>query len=485
MSDVKSVLSDLESQGLVGEAGTQPIPPPSNPMAVARRLARDLYTDHGKLLLRAHRGDFYRWNGTCWPEAEDRGVRGAMYEYLEEAVYERVTKDIIELVPWQPTRRKVDDVLDAFKAIAYLDGSIEPPSWLNGAPFDVPPVDEIVAMGNGLLHVPTRWLLEHIPDYFAHHSLPYEFDPEAPYPARWLQFLKEIWMDDEDSISTLQEICGYIIGGGTNQQKMFLLVGPKRSGKGTVGRILTGLLGRHNVASPTLAGMATNFGISPLIDRPLALVSDARLSSKADTGIVVERLLSISGEDGLTIDRKYREPWTGRLPTRFMILTNELPRLSDSSGALASRFVMLVLTRSWYGEENPRLTTELLTEAPSILNWALEGLDRLTERGYFKLPKSSAEAISQLEDLASPMAAFLRERCKFEVEASVVVDTLWAAWKSWCEGQGVGPGTKAIFGRDLRAAAPLVRKVRPRDQGAGSHEYSGLRLLREDESDGG
>jgi putative DNA primase/helicase len=55
---------------------------------------------------------------------------------------------------------------------------------------------------------------------------------------------------------------------------------------------------------------------------------------------VVERLLSITGEDTLTIDRKYREPWTGRLPTRFMILTNELPRFSDSSGALASRFVV-------------------------------------------------------------------------------------------------------------------------------------------------
>ena len=53
--------------------------------------------------------------------------------------------------------------------------------------------------------------------------------------------------------------------------------------------------------------------------------------------IVVERLLSISGEDTLTVDRKYREPWTGQLPTRIVILSNELPRLTDSSGALASR----------------------------------------------------------------------------------------------------------------------------------------------------
>ena len=34
---------------------------------------------------------------------------------------------------------------------------------------------------------------------------------------------------------------------------MFLLVGPKRSGKGTIARVLTGLLGAHNTAAPTLA----------------------------------------------------------------------------------------------------------------------------------------------------------------------------------------------------------------------------------------
>ena len=129
------------------------------------------------------------------------------------------------------------------------------------------------------------------------------------------------------------------MGGDTRQQKIFLFVGPRRGGKGTIGRVLTGLLGPHNVAAPTMAGLSTNFGLQPLIGKPLALVSDARLSGRADGQVGVERLLSISGEDSLTIDRKYRDPWTGRLSTRFLILTNELPRLSDSSGALASRFV--------------------------------------------------------------------------------------------------------------------------------------------------
>lgn len=65
------------------------------------------------------------------------------------------------------------------------------------------------------------------------------------------------------------------------------MVGPKRGGKGTIGRVLTGLLGAHQVAAPTLASLSTNFGLQPLIGRPLALISDARLSTKADSKIVV------------------------------------------------------------------------------------------------------------------------------------------------------------------------------------------------------
>src|SRR5262249_21727672 len=159
-----------------------------------------------------------------------------------------------------------------------------------------------------------------------------------PPPQRWRRFLRELWGDDVESMETLAEVMGYVLGGGTEQQKLFLAVGPKRSGKGTIGRVLTGLLGAHNTAAPTLSSLTSNFGLSPLTSKPLAIISDARLSRRADSSVAVERLLSISGEDTLTVDRKYRDPWTGRLPTRFLILTNELPRFADASGALASRF---------------------------------------------------------------------------------------------------------------------------------------------------
>jgi hypothetical protein len=66
-----------------------------------------------------------------------------------------------------------------------------------------------------------------------------------------------------------------------------------------------------------------------------------------------------------------------------MMLTNELPRLLDNSGALANRFIVLVLERSFYGREDPALANRLLGELPGILNWAMEGYRRLRARGHF------------------------------------------------------------------------------------------------------
>ena len=447
------------------------VAPPSSPMAVARDLARSLYTDsNGRVVLRDHRGDFYQWNGTCWRELDRRDVRGAAYEWLEHSTYHH-KKD--GLVPFDPSRRKIDDVIDALCAVVRLDSSLEAPCWIDGTP--APPADKLISMTNGLLHVPTRTLLPHTPQFFCHHALTFPFSSECAPPARWLRFLRELWNDDESSIAALQEAMGYILGGNTRQQKMFLFVGPKRGGKGTIGRVLIGLLGAHNVAAPTLAGLSTNFGLSPLIGKPLGLVSDARLSGKSDSKIVVERLLSVSGEDNLTIDRKYREPWTGRLPTRFVVLTNELPRLTDSSGALASRFIVLVLKKSFFGKENPGLTDELLTEAPAIFNWALDGLDRLNARGRFVVPQSGEDAIQQLEDLSSPISAFIRDTCLVGPN-QVTAETLWAAWKAWCEGDNRHPGTKVVFGRDLKAAVPTVKRVRLRTDQNRPYVYEGIGL---------
>jgi putative DNA primase/helicase len=237
------------------------------------------------------------------------------------------------------------------------------------------------------------------------------------------------------------------------------------------------VVGSQNTVAPTLAGLGMNFGLAPLIGKRVAIISDARLGGRADQNAIAERLLSITGEDTITIDRKYMSAWTGQLSVRFLLISNELPRLSDASCALVSRFIVLVLTRSFYGREDQTLTARLLTELPGILNWTIVGWRRLNERGHFLQPRSASEVVQQFEDLSSPIGAFLRDRCVIGAEHSVAVGRLFECWCEWCKAQGRDhPGTAQSFGRDLRAAIPALKVTQPRDGDDRLRLYQGLRL---------
>jgi putative DNA primase/helicase len=290
----------------------------------------------------------------------------------------------------------------------------------------------------------------------------------------WHEFLHQLFDGDLQSLELRQEWFGYALVADTSQQKMLLMVGPKRGGKGTIARVLRQLIGEGNVAGPTTSSLAGAFGLQPLIGKSLAIVSDARFSGDGIT-TVIERLLTISGEDAVSIDRKYLSAVTMKLPTRFMFLTNEFPRLSDASGALAGRFVILQLTRSFYGQEDTGLTKRLMGELPGILNWAIEGWKRLRERGHFVMPASCAEAMRELEELSSPVQAFVREACVVAPGASVEIEELFAEWQRWCALQGrTKTPNRQILGRDLKAAFPQLICRR----GTSTRFYDGIGLRR-------
>lgn len=445
---------------------------PAAPYKVAKLFIERRFTVDDGRTLQHHRGGFYRWSGSAYPDVTEATLRSDLYAYLDQCTMldpqgrrQRV----------KPNTTMVNHMVDGLRAAAHLDDNAAAPMWLYGGG---PQPDEIVACSNGLLHLPTLQLLPHTPAFFTHNALDFAFDPEAPPPRHWLGFLQELWPQDPVAVETLQEIFGLALTGDTRHQKAFLFVGPKRSGKGTIARVLTRLICPENVVAPTLAGLGMNFGLAPLIGKRLAIISDARLGGRADQAAIAERILSITGEDAITVDRKFIVAWTGKLQARFIILSNELPRLADASGALASRFIVLVMTKSFFGMEDRGLTDRLLGELSGILNWSIAGWQRLNERGYFRQPVSASEAVRELEDLGSPIGAFLRDNCEIGPGFVVLPDDLYKAWCWWCESQGRDkPGTKQSFGRDLRAAVPGLMVSRPRgDDGSRERVYESIRL---------
>jgi putative DNA primase/helicase len=142
-----------------------------------------------------------------------------------------------------------------------------------------------------------------------------------------------------------------------------------------------------------------------------------------------------------------------------MVISNELPRFQDASAAIAGRFITLQLLESWLGKEDITLEPELHGELAGILNWSLEGLDRLAETNRFTEPESSREAFVRLQELASPVAAFVRDCCDVGPQYEVEIDAMWKEWQRWRNENGVARfGSKQLFGRNLHSAYPGIKR---------------------------
>lgn len=381
----------------------------------------------------------------------------------------------MEVVAFSPKKSAVEDVMHALRAVCFVDLP-EPPSWIEQGPSDPAPGD-LIAFRNGFLHWPTRTMMPSTPRLFIISALDFDYNPAAPAPVEWLKFLAALWPTDQQSIDALGDMFGYMLTDDTSQHKAFMMIGPPRCGKGTILRVLESLVGLHNRVSPSLTSLGTQFGLQPLVGKRLAMISDARLSGKVDQQQIVENILRISGEDSLTIERKYLGAWSGKLPTRFLLASNETPGFTDASGALPNRFIMFKFTQSFLGREDHGLTHRLLAELPGIILWALEGLARLKARGYLIAPDAGRELADEMREQSSPISAFVAEKCIVGADYSVDRNEIFVAWKAWCSEGGMEyPGTSIGFGRKLSASIPGLGRSQPRADGTRLNLYSGVRL---------
>lgn len=447
---------------------------PKRTLPTAKSFIEQFHAHPQARTLHSYAGTILVWRGNRFVEIEEESLRQQLQPWLHEALRYQYNKQSqrMELVNFESNPGSVKAAVESIRAYAHLPASVTPPSWLDNRA-NAPDPRNLLPFPSGTLDLTSGMTLSPTPALFNINAIDFDYDPDPEPPERWIRFLEQLWGDDLESVELLQEWMGYSLVADTSQQKMLLMVGPKRSGKGTVGRVLTRLVGAGNVVGPTTSSLAGSFGLQSLIGKSLAIVSDARFSGE-NVGVVVERLLCISGEDTLTVDRKFLGSVTMKLPTRFMFLTNELPRMNDASGALAGRFVILRLLKSYYGQEDTALTQSLMAELPGILVWAIEGLKRLRARGHFVQPQAVSDAVQEMEDLASPVMAFVRDSCEVGAGHRTWIDDMYDAWKRWCESDGRNSVTsKQVFGRDLAAAVPGVVCRRHSIQG---RFYDGIQL---------
>lgn len=467
------------------------------------RLARLFLADYTRVLnpqIAWWRGDWYAWR-----QAENRYVRRDMEAiraeitatakaefdkvFLEEQAKPSQEDEKVPVVK-KISVQLINAVQEAIRSVAgVLIDTDTPIAWRF---VDKRwPAEEMMAFRNCSIHVPsfisgaTDYQEKRTPNLFCLNAVDYDFDPRAREPRALLAWLESAFPGDREAVDFVQELLGWIVDPSPwtlEMQKILLVAGPTRSGKGTLLRLIEALIGPDAVATTTLRQLGGNFGLAKLVGKRVLAIADARASNRleGDQDAAIEVMLNLSGRDVSRVSRKYKEDLEVRLDLKQIIVCNHVPEVRDRSSAILGRFVCLGMSQSFLGREDDSLDKRLRAERAAILLWAAEGARRLKARGCFVEPASAAELREEAEDTVNPLRRFAREMLELDPSYSCPASDVFITYQDWMKGQGETKirSNPQWLGRDLAALGLQIRTERRHDPDRHGTvvTYHGLRL---------
>jgi len=417
---------------------------------------------------------FYKWDGISYQSQSMVAYRSNIVKFLADCCEYDKKDDCY--VDYSTVSSRKKEILEALADRCYINHeTLNAPAWLTSKP-NRPHPKEIICCKNGLLDVRRKKILPPTPEYFTTNAINMEHDPDAPTPKRWLRFLNDVLPGDADCQRLIKWWFGYCLTVDTRQQKILYIKGAPRSGKGTMLRILQRLVGPQNYGTMRFDALEKGSALSSMVDKSILAFPDIRLDGRKSQSAIIESLLSISGEDEIYIDVKHKDPLSVKLNTRIILVSNDLIKLVDSSGALTNRLLLCNLTESFLGREDLSLEDDLVKELPGIMNWAIEGWHELQQNGKFIQPASAQPLLELFGAQASPVREFVSEYCHIGHDKAVPKEDLYIAWKVWCENSGHRSGAKNTFSRNLFSAYPKISAERRMIDGNRNHYFTGIDL---------
>lgn len=447
--------------------------PLDDPVKLARLFIDECSAVPGFPRYRWHAGHWWKWNDSHYQVVPDKEVKSTLLLFIDKKMDAFNIEQFKNQAPsdekppryLKPSKNLLDLMEVALRGLVPLSSpGLESTFWI-GQPAAPWAPSEIVPFSNRLMHIPSfiknskkAWIAK-TPRLFNTYSLNYRFNYnsyDGPIdPPDVLKYYCETSLGgDEQVIRCVQQMLGYLMVPSNRYQKMFFIIGPPRAGKGLLLKMIQAVIGIENIVYPTFSSLATvPFGKQQLLGKAVAILGDARLSGRTDVATVVESILSITGDDPQTVSRKYNVDITQKLACRFVISSNMIPRLSEASGALLARAIIINLPSSFVGREDTGLDEKLLAHTQEIARWGIDGLVSLTESKGFAEPDSSVELRHKLLQLSSPVLHFADECLVRNVGSNQPIAEVYAAFKDWCrvEGKDFVPD-RVGFERDLVSA---------------------------------
>jgi len=303
-----------------------------------------------------------------------------------------------------------------------------------------------IAAENCVIDLIEETTYEHSPHYNFLSSLGTEFDPDATCP-RWRAFLDEV-VDSDTDRQKLQEFAGYCLHHwGLPYHKALFLVGPTASGKSTFLDTINALLGDGTTASLTPQQMTSErFGGAELHGKWANIRNDIPAETVNNTGMFKELIAG----DPIKAEEKYKDPFMFRPNAKHMFSANQLPETDTDDEAFYRRILLCPFPETIpRAERDPALDDKLQSELPGILNWAIEGLQRLLGNGRFTGDRSPGHTQDTWEKWGNSVSRFSQVALE-DGPDKLPKGEVYAAYLAFCREESIPTETQHAMTRALK-----------------------------------
>lgn len=342
----------------------------------------------------------------------------------------------------------------------------------------------IIAFDNTLYDVANNKILTKSPDIVTTTRIAgVVYDPSQTESQILDEFMYTLFgghADDADMMRFIYECIGYCLVNNTFAQKFFILYGEGGNGKSTFLRLLKELLSEKNISAISLHDFDNNkFRIGIIVNKYANLGDDIESTAILNTATIKK---IVTGDD-VIIENKGQTPYSYTPHAKLFFSCNSIPSIYDTSKGMQDRLIIIPMINRIRGTElaTPTIVDDIINSGglTVLLNRAIDGLNRLKERGRFTTPPRVVELTRAYNEENNHIALFIKEIEQGEISrcilyGSSMADTfaplantkdvrskeLYLIYSQWARECGYKPKNNHNFGKEMRVLGYEIKPVR-------------------------
>lgn len=381
-------------------------------------------------------GVLHRWVDTHWAALDERDARVDAYRWL---------------VKHASGYASDANAAQALRAAALFLAPVPPSTG-----------QTVIPVRNGYVHVESTGVLLRPAERALglRHVLNCAYDPAAVA----LEFTKfvERALPDPAVRARVQEYIGYTFLQDARFQRAQMWLGEGANGKGLLSAVVRSL--HHRWASVALDELDG-------FERSVVLGASLIFADEVPRGRIHEQTIKkmISG-DPVPINRKYKSVVSVEITAKWIACGNHLPAVTDHSTGFWRRWDIVPFGATVpEHERDPELGKRIIeNELAGVLNWALEGLQRLLARGRFDpvVPPAMRQAMRDAKVETNSVLAW-GDECDVRVDGACLAlkADVFRCYRDWCNANALQTLGSGQFWKRMRDAYRDLREERRRLDG--------------------